>query len=238
MRLATFLLMTLVCGCNRAPSGAGPVGPRETTSEAETTRNETNGSPEPEEPAGPETTAANGTMEPMPTTPQDESPSRVRVTAEEAAEHGFPAVGFSFDATGTPMHSGTFPSDGVLAYASGPPGGVQMIRVEGCDEAPEATGALERHVRARYSDERIGPLALGAPTEVELAGARRPALPFATGRSMARANYCAIAVANPAGGGPGLVVVAAHSDLQGEPDCRVPLANEQLARVLGTFRLE
>ncbi|MBN1774745.1 MAG: hypothetical protein JXB32_26035 [Deltaproteobacteria bacterium] len=235
MTRATILVLTMLLGCSRNPPAGETEHPREAGDE---TAGATGTGPAPAGGERPETATDVDAPEPTEPPPPGDSPTRVRVTAAAAAERGLPAVGFSFDTVGTPMHSGTFPEDGTAAYASGPPGGVQTLRVESCDEAPEAAGALERHVRTRYSDERLGPLVVGEPTEVGLAGAQRPALPFVTGQSMARSNHCAIAVADPAGGPRGLVVVVAHSDLEGEPDCAVPLANEQLARVLGTFRLE
>jgi len=237
----TMLLLAVLLGCNRTPPSSGPTGPQEVADETTTVA----ATPPTDRPADdatpavvPEPAADAATpVAPEPPSP-DDSPTRVRVTATEAAEHGLPAIGCSLDTAGTPLSAGTFSEGDVLLWASGPPGGPQSITVDGCREAPDGEGALERHVRAAFADPRRGPLTVGEPTEVELAGARRAALPFITGASMARTSWCAIAVPDPAGAAQGLVVYAAIGDQRGGPDCTVPLGNQQLARVLATFRLE
>jgi hypothetical protein len=115
---------------------------------------------------------------------------------------------------------------------------VQTITVQGIAEQVDDAATIERIVRASRPEERVGPLTAGEPTEVELAGSRRTALPFVCGRSMARTSGCAIAVPDPSGAAGGLLIQVAVGDTERGPSCAVPLGNDALARVLATFRLE
>ncbi|MBI5490931.1 MAG: hypothetical protein HY905_26600 [Deltaproteobacteria bacterium] len=169
--------------------------------------------------------------------PLPDSSTRVRLEASAAEEHGLPAIGFSVDTAGTPMLALPFPDQDEYLAVSGPPGGPQIVRVQTLPEPPADGAALEPLLRERFAYPGSEPLVFGAPTLVTLAGAQRPALSLVTGTSMARTGWCAVAVAVGPAGSPGLLVLAGIGT-QGDPDCAAPLADDSLARVLGTLRIE
>jgi hypothetical protein len=168
----------------------------------------------------------------------DDPPTRVHVTAAEAEAHGLTPFDFSIDTAGTPMLATPFPEQGAYLTISGPPGGPQLLRFLSLAGRIEDPAALEPILRQTFSGAGGDPFVLGAPTEVTIGGSARQALPFATGQSMARTAWCAVLIDSRLRGAVPQLLVLAGIGSSGEPDCSVPLGNEQLAKVLESLQQE
>jgi hypothetical protein len=172
------------------------------------------------------------------TPPPADSPTRVHVTAAEAEAHGLTPLAFSIDTAGTPMSTYAFPDEGEYLAVSGPPGGPQMLRFLSLTERVEGAAALEPILRAKFSTVGSDPFVLGTPIEATIGGSSRQALPFATGQSMARTGWCAVLIDSHLRGAVPQLLVLAGIGSSGEPDCAVPLGNEQLAKILDSLQQE
>ena len=81
----------------------------------------------------------------------------------------------------------------------------------------------------------------GKPTEVMLAGAKRPAVPFIHGKSMARGNWCVVFVRSPRAETDGLMVMAgvgAPDEKATEPDCERSMNQAAIKVMAGSLTLE
>jgi hypothetical protein len=162
---------------------------------------------------------------------------RIRITAEAARERGLPAIAFTIDERDTGFSSTRFPEPEVYLTMSGPPGGPLLVMIRAWREASTDEGVIVRVLRERYSGPGWEPLAFGLPERTDLAGASRIMLPFTSGESLGRTIWCAIVVQPAPDASAGLLVTVGVGG-RGAPDCRVPLGDEWIAKVLRTLRLE
>src|SRR4051794_26494042 len=142
-------------------------------------------------------------------------PSRLVVTAADAAERGLPAVGFSADLEGAALWGGAFPDDQTYARLSGPPGGPLWVVIKPLPGPRADHAALEDFVRREYPSEVQ---AFGEPGEIEVAGANRPAVLFFVGQKHPLTASGAIAVGIEAETPWGPAAVAIVAGCGGTPD--------------------
>lgn len=154
---------------------------------------------------------------------------RREITAAASQARGLPPVGLSVDLAGTVLHDSGAPRPGVLLHLSGPPGGPLGVSVEIVKDG----GGLEALVRERFDKPGWGPLRIGEPVTVEVAGEKRPGLAFATGQSLGAMGQVAALVEFPGKDFAALVVLGCGGR---EPDAKGTLAHPDLAAVARTLR--
>ncbi len=160
---------------------------------------------------------------------------RAVIHAEDARAGGLPAVGFTVEWDTTPGFSPRMPlGGGMYLSLSGPPGGPLGMRVSSYTNGDADHATLEKNISV---PQQFG-YTKGAPEQVSLAGASRPALAYLSGQAIAKVHGCAVLVPARAGAREGLVVTfisSGHSVTQ--PNCATVLANPSLTKLVATFRL-
>lgn len=190
-----------------------------------------------------------GNAAPLPTSSRPDAPPSalpagpsfsVSLSAAEAGAAGLPALGFSFSLTrrASSAPSGTefvvsapSPPDTFLVV-SGPPGGTELIDVKVHGGRRDAVGLKE----ALRAENRHG-FAPGPVSEVEMAGAKRPAIAFRGGSGMAQAIGCSLLLAPGSPGAPALRITFLRSGA-GPAECARVLEHADFALAVRTFRLE
>ncbi|MCC6739279.1 MAG: hypothetical protein IT452_09550 [Planctomycetia bacterium] len=155
---------------------------------------------------------------------------QILITAADARAKGFPPVALSVDLEDTVLSGFPGTPQGALLRLSGPPGGPLGVSVE----IVPAGSALEALVRERFDVPNFGPLRIGATVTVDVAGARRPGLAFATGQSLAAMGQVATLVEFPGKDFAALVILGCGGR---EPDAAATLAQRDLAAVAKTLRV-
>lgn len=155
---------------------------------------------------------------------------RREISAAASEARGLPPVALSVDLAGTALHEVGAPQPGVLLHLSGPPGGPLGVSVE----IVCSGRGLEPIVRERFDKPGRGPLRIGEATTVDVAGAGRLGLAFATGQSLAAMAHVAVLVEFPGKDFAALVVLGCGGR---EPDARATLEHRDLAAVAKTLRL-
>lgn len=176
--------------------------------------------------------AAKDPAEPASTAKQlpEADTSRVSVSASASEAAGLPALAFSLDLGSSGM-SGTSLEHNRYMTLSGPPGGPLMLLI-----SPATVGA-------DFSNLVGGDQVLDATLvdqEVELLGAKRRAVAWITGASMARTSWCALIVApeGAAKGDPALVLELGVGHSGDDTVCATARDHHVLGPVVDSFRFE
>jgi hypothetical protein len=170
-----------------------------------------------------------------PTAPSSAPPApgtHLVLTGDELGAHALPRLGFSLDIVKTGFLATKFPGGDIALYLSGPPGGPLGIGIGFTHERAHDAAMLTKWIKAH--NER-GPLELGKPTQVQVGGAPRTALPYVIGESMARTSSCAFVIEAQPPGPEALVVEVGVGQSKGAPDCGPALGQEWIARVLASL---
>jgi hypothetical protein len=147
----------------------------------------------------------------------------VTITPELARAKGL-ALGFSLDFTDTAFSVSPF-SNGGYVHASGPPGGPLVLRVSAATRnADLATIAGGGKLETKPT-----------PEEIDVLGAKRPALAWITGESLARTSWCAFVVA-PETGDDALLFELGVGHSGEDITCKTALGHDELAKVVGSLR--
>jgi hypothetical protein len=182
-------------------------------------------------PAPPTQPADDGAAEPE-AVPSEPGPpakdDRWRSSLAGAKAAGLPPLAFSFALPGDAGMSGDAFGDGDYVTLSGPPGGTLMLRITPAKVGADPAGLVSRD---------------GLPTtpqEVELLGAKQPAVAWVSGESMARTAWCGIIVA-PAGaaeGAPALLLELGVGHYKGEAACAPTLEDDALGTMAKSLVFE
>jgi hypothetical protein len=169
---------------------------------------------------------ADPSEKPVAELPEHISGQVVTITAALARSKGLPPLGFSLDFTDTAFTASPF-LDGSYLVASGPPGGPLSLRVSPVARNAEFAGIVGgSELETKPKSEQI-----------DLLGAKRPAVAWISGESMARTSWCAFIVA-PQTGDDALLIELGVGHSQADITCKTALGHDELAKVIASLRFE
>lgn len=131
-------------------------------------------------------------------------PTPLLISAEEAAQHHLPAIGFQMPANTGIATLNKFPSQGVYVQNQPtPPGGAYIFTIVGYSNLPTGQAGLQRFLKSRYPDAKFSE----APDWTASNGSKYPTCLFITGSSHARTAHAAVQISPKSGGENGAVMI-------------------------------
>jgi len=218
-RCSCLLVIAWLCSaCD--PGGSKGDAPSKAAPEATKAAPEaTKAAPGPTKAAHETTAEAKGGAAAVPTEPGPRAEGeRWRTTLAEAKAAGLPPLAFSFTMPPAAGMIGSRFGNGDYVTLSGPPGGTLMLRITPATVGADPAGLVDRQGSTTV------------PQEVELLGAKQPAVAWVHGESMARTSWCGVILA-PTGaiaGAPALLLELGIGHYEGEASCTPTIEDDAL----------